>query len=135
MCSASSELAFSSITPVIPSCHLSVLYRQEASETSPYLKFATLEGFHEVLRLTAKNGPMDTEAFGPADDLAVRECFGLIEAEAMSVVVVQKTPGVLLTSRSLLSVQSRFPWSRPYCLLEWLELTMGCLVRETGGAQ
>ena len=101
---------------------------------SPYLELPTLEGFHKVLRLAAENGFMNFEAFGPADDLAVRERFGLIEAEAKSALVVRKILGVLLTSRSLLSVQSMFPCSRPYCLLEWLAATMGCLVREMGGA-
>lgn len=65
---------------------------------SPYLELPTLEGFHEVLRLAAENGSMNFEAFGPADDLAVRERFGLIEAEAKSVSVVRKILSVILTS-------------------------------------
>jgi hypothetical protein len=43
-----------------------------------YLECATVEGFHEVLRLAAENGPVKMEAFWPADNLTVEKCFGFV---------------------------------------------------------
>jgi hypothetical protein len=44
----------------------------------PYLECATVEGFHEVLRLAAENGPVKIEAFWPADNLTVGKRFGFV---------------------------------------------------------
>ena len=46
---------------------------------SAYLELATLEGFHEVLRLTAENGLVKIEDFWSAGDYAIGERFGLVK--------------------------------------------------------
>lgn len=78
-----------------------------------YLECATLEGFHEVLGLSAKNGLVKFEEQWSAGDRTIGEHFGVIKPGGEVSREVGDSASAVLTSQSLLSVQSRSPRLRP----------------------